>query len=145
MTFWHFSCYSDIPKAIRLSTNCMTMIPGLTFTELRVVSMDRLQRVWHASRERLPFRTPGSVPLFGTCLCPNCWDQFSRTCRVSSRLFTLKTPRYFLDFAFRSLYTSNLKTILTVFNVTSFNVTETYILNLKFFFDFPRKNNENNW
>ena len=23
--------------------------------------------VWHASRERLPFRTPGSVPHFGTC------------------------------------------------------------------------------
>ena len=26
-----------------------------------------LRRVWHASRERLPFRTPGSVPNFGTC------------------------------------------------------------------------------
>ena len=26
-----------------------------------------LQRVWLASRERLPFRTPGSVPHFGTC------------------------------------------------------------------------------
>ena len=39
----------------------------LTFTELRVVSMEHFQRVWHASRERLPFRTPGSVPHFGTC------------------------------------------------------------------------------
>ena len=26
--------------------------------------MEHLQRVWHASRERLPFRTPGSVPHF---------------------------------------------------------------------------------
>ena len=45
--------------------------------------------------------TPGSVPLFGTCLCSNCWDQvyISRTCRVFTRLFTLNSPRYFLDFA----------------------------------------------
>ena len=42
----------------------MTLIPTLTFTELRVVSTEHLQRVWHASRERLPFRTPGSVPPF---------------------------------------------------------------------------------
>ena len=26
--------------------------------------MEHLQRVWHANRERLPFRTPGSVPQF---------------------------------------------------------------------------------
>ena len=32
-----------------------------------VVSMEHLQRMWHASRERLPFRTPGSVPHCGTC------------------------------------------------------------------------------
>ena len=36
----------------------MTLIPSLTFTELLVVSMQHLQRVWHASRERLPLRTP---------------------------------------------------------------------------------------
>ena len=46
----------------------MTLIPGLTFTELRVVPMEHLQRMWLASRERLPFRTPGSVPLFGNLL-----------------------------------------------------------------------------
>ena len=39
----------------------------INFTELWVVSMEHLQRVWLASRERLPFRTPGSVPHFGTC------------------------------------------------------------------------------
>ena len=72
---------------IRLFTNSMTLIPSLTFAELWVVSMDHLQRVWYASRERLPFRTPCYVP-FWTCLCTNCWDQFSRTRRVFSRLFT---------------------------------------------------------
>ena len=36
-------------------------------TNCAPVSMEHLQRVWHASRERLPFRTPGSVPHFGTC------------------------------------------------------------------------------
>ena len=41
-------------------------------------------------------------PFFGTCFCANSWDQFFRTCRVFSRLFTLKTPRYFLDFAFNT-------------------------------------------
>ena len=88
-------------RSDRLSTNFMTFIhvPSLTFTELWVVSMEHLQRVWLASRERLPFRTPGSVPLFGTCLCPNCWDQIPRTCHVFTRLFTLNTPWYFLDFA----------------------------------------------
>ena len=58
-----------------------------------------LQRVWHASRERLPFRTPGSVPHCGTCLCSNCWDHIPRTCHVFTRLFTSNTPWYFLDFA----------------------------------------------
>ena len=55
----------------------MTLIPGLTFTELRVVFMEHLQRVWHASRERLPLRTPGSVPYFGACICSGCRDHFS--------------------------------------------------------------------
>ena len=31
--------------------------------------MGHLQRVWLASRERLPLRTPGSVPLFGGLAC----------------------------------------------------------------------------
>ena len=42
----------------------MTLIPRLTFTELQVVSMERLQRIWHASRKRLSSRTPGSVPFW---------------------------------------------------------------------------------
>ena len=78
-----------------LSTNFMTLIPSLTFTKLRVVSMEHLQRVWLASRERLPFQTPGFVPLLGTCLYSNCWDQFYRTCCcIFSWIFTLNTPRF---------------------------------------------------
>ena len=37
----------------------------LDLHRLWVVSMEHLQRVWHASRERLPLRTPGYVPLLG--------------------------------------------------------------------------------
>ena len=61
---WHSDPWpvTVISQPIRLSTNFMTLIPCLIFTELRVVSMEHLQRVWLASRERLPFRTPGSVP-----------------------------------------------------------------------------------
>ena len=32
--------------------------------------MERLRRVWLASRERLPFRTPGSVPILGLANAP---------------------------------------------------------------------------
>ena len=32
--------------------------------------MEHLQRVWLASRERLPFRTPGSVPILGLANAP---------------------------------------------------------------------------
>ena len=72
---WHSEPWPTVTSPpIILSTNFMTFIPSLTFTELWVVSMEHLQRVWLASRERLPFRTPGSVPLFGTCLCSNCWN-----------------------------------------------------------------------
>ena len=77
-------------QPIRFFTNFMTWIPSLTFTESRVVSMEHLQRVWHVSRKRLSFRTPGSVP-FWDLLIPLL---FSRTCRSFSRLFILNIPRY---------------------------------------------------
>ena len=32
--------------------------------------MGDLRRVWHAMRDRLPFRTPGSVPLLGLAFAP---------------------------------------------------------------------------
>ena len=52
-------------QPIRLSTNFMTLILDLNLTELQVVSMKHSQRVLLAIRERLPFRTPDSVPPFG--------------------------------------------------------------------------------
>ena len=81
-----------------------TYFMNLTITEIRMASTKHLHRVWHASRERLHFRTVNPsghlVPSpFGTCLCSNCWSQLSRTCRVFSRFFTCKIPRYFLNFA----------------------------------------------
>ena len=77
--------------------NVMTLIPSLTFIEFEIASMEHLQRVWLASRECLPFWTPGSVPLFWDM--PMCRDQISRTRRVSRLLFALNTPRHFPDFA----------------------------------------------
>ena len=66
MTFWPLTSYSDFPTD---KTNFITLIPDLTFTELRVVSIEHLQRKWLASRERLPFRTLGSAPSpFGNLL-----------------------------------------------------------------------------
>ena len=47
----------------------------------RIIHVFGSLQVWHSSRERLSFWTPGSV-LFETCLCSNCWDQFSRTCQA---------------------------------------------------------------
>ena len=85
---WHPDPWPTVTtQPIRLSINFMTLIPNLTFTELWVVSMEHSQREWHASRDCLPFRTPGSVPYFGTYLRSNCWDKIPRTCHVLTRLF----------------------------------------------------------
>ena len=65
-------------QPIRLSNNFITLIPSLNLTKLWVVSMEYLQWVWHASRERVQLQTSGSVPFLGTCICFNYWDQFSR-------------------------------------------------------------------
>ena len=83
----------------------------LDLHRLWVVSMEHLQRVLHASRESLSFRTPGSVPHCGTCLCSNCWDQIPRTCHVFTRLFTSNTPWYFLD-----LFLINAKVLINKWN-----------------------------
>ena len=55
----------------------MTKVLHLTFTELQEVSVEDLQRVWHASTERSPFRILGIVS-YGTLftlivepICPN--------------------------------------------------------------------------
>ena len=39
-------------------------------------------------------------PLFGSCLCSNCWDRIPRTSHVFTRFFTVNTPWYVLNFAF---------------------------------------------
>ena len=80
---WHSDPWPTVTsQLISLSANFMILIPNLTFTKLRVVSMEHLQRAWHAIRERLHFRTPGSVLLLATCLCSSCWDQIPWTCHV---------------------------------------------------------------
>ena len=48
----------------------MTLLPILTLTELRVISIEHLQLVWHAHMERLPFRTPGFVPFLRLAYAP---------------------------------------------------------------------------
>ena len=68
---WHSDPWPTVTsQPITLSTNFMTLISTLTFTESCVNCMEYLQRVWHASRERLPFRTPASAsfPHFGVLL-----------------------------------------------------------------------------
>ena len=53
-------------------------------------------------------------PLFGTCLCSNCWDQITRTCHVFTRLFTSNTPWYFLDCTLINFNTKNFDALKTL-------------------------------
>ena len=87
-------CYDCWYQFRELYTDWMT-VPNLAFTALRKVSMEHLWWVWHASRERLPFRTPDSVPLLGLAYAPIVETRFPELA-VFTRLFTLNTPRYFL-------------------------------------------------
>ena len=58
---WHSDPWPTVTtQPIRLSTNFMTFLPTLTFTELRVVSMDHLQR--------------GTLTLPDTWFRPPFWD-----------------------------------------------------------------------
>ena len=41
-----------------------------------------------------PFGHLVPSPFLGTCLCSNCWDEFSQTYHVFSRIFTLNAPWY---------------------------------------------------
>ena len=68
----------------------MTFGTELDFHRLRVVDMEHLQRMQHSSRERLPFREPGSVPLLGTCFTPIVVTSFQNLPYLSST-FTLGT------------------------------------------------------
>ena len=55
-------------QSISLSTNLMTFIPSVTFSKFPVVSIEHLQRVRYANRDRSPFQTFGSVRPFGNLL-----------------------------------------------------------------------------
>ena len=85
------------PIPIILFTNFMTLIPSLTFTKLRVVSMEHLQRVWHASRE--PF-CGHLVPYFLDLLLLQLLRLIFPNLPCFSRFFTLNIPCYFLNFAY---------------------------------------------
>ena len=67
MTFWSLT-NSDFPTN-QTFHQFHDLDTELDLHRLWVVSMEHLQRVWHASRERLPLRTPGSVPFFGGLAC----------------------------------------------------------------------------
>ena len=72
----------------------------LDLPKLRVVSMEHFANGVECQQGTLTLPdTWFCVPFFGTCLCSDCWDHFSRTCRVFPRLFTLEYPSYFLDFS----------------------------------------------
>ena len=109
---WHSDPWPTVTSLpIRLSTNFMTFIPSLTFTELWVVSMEHLQRVWLASRERLPFRTP----LYSTfhleyplvlprfCFCHN--NAFIII--TGQNIFYPPPPFHLLIFVHRTIYISS--------------------------------------
>ena len=132
MTFWSLT-NSDFPTN-QTFHQFHDLYTVLDLHRLWVVSMEHLQRVWHASRERLPFRTPGSVPHCGTCLCSNCWDQISQTCHVFTRLFTSNTPWYSRfsfpdDFFFKLILFSWTINILIFQFVKLFASTGIYIKN----------------
>ena len=82
-------------QRIRLFTNFMTLMQILTFAELRVVSMEHLQGVWHTSREEVPFWTPGSVLCWALLML----QRLKPSSPNFSPLFNLNISRYFLDFA----------------------------------------------
>ena len=68
------------------------------FIEFWVVSIEHLRRVWHADRGRLLLRTPGPVPLglaYVLLVETNPFPNLS--------LFYRNIPRYFLDFALKSI------------------------------------------
>ena len=68
MTFWSLT-NSDFPTN-QTFHQFHDLDTELDLHRLWVVSMEHLQRVWQSSRERLPFRTPGSVPILGLANAP---------------------------------------------------------------------------
>ena len=121
----------------------LSTMPRLTFIELWVVSREHLQRVWHACRERLPFRTPCFRPAFRDMLVLELLrpDSSNLAC---SRLFTLNTPWYFLDFALHVLSSASIcqswKECIHLSHVISIHAHMKH--NLKFSFKFLLSNKQ---
>ena len=101
MTFWPISMtsYNDIPTNQTFHPISWPWYQTWPSPDNTLFPWSICNRFGMPAGNPYPFQTPGSVPLLGTCLCFNCWDQIPRTCRVFSWLFTLDTPRYFLNFA----------------------------------------------
>ena len=64
---------------IWLFITCMTLIPSLAYTECKWFQ-GSICNEWHARRVHLPFPTL-CFDRFGTCICINCWYQFSKFCQ----------------------------------------------------------------
>ena len=71
------------------------------------VSMEHLQRVWHANRGCFLLWTPGPVH-FGICMCSNVETNLSRTCLASG---LSNIPRYF---CFAQSWQGSLKHVLAL-------------------------------
>ena len=83
----------------------MTLILNLAFTELQEVSMEHLQRVWHASSEHLPVRTPGSVPFWDLLMLELLRPVFTNLPLILSTLH-LEYPSVHSRFRFDPKYSS---------------------------------------
>ena len=112
----------------------ITLIPGLTFTELRVVSMEHLQRVWLASSERLPFRTPGSDPFRGLAYAPTDETSLTELAISFSRLSILNTLG-----TFSILLTSSQKPLNGIKRNLTGSTVSLSIFSIKFVFRAGRK------
>ena len=74
---WHSDRWPiETSQPIRLSTNFMTLIPCLTFIWLCVVSIEYLQRVWHASRKAHHSGHLVPSPFWGRACVPSVETRF---------------------------------------------------------------------
>ena len=93
--FWMMTIYSDtlywsgISPIFDLITD-LDIFTELDFLPNCEVSIEHLQRVWHANRGRLLLRTPGPVSLWAW-KCSNVESNLSWTCLVSG-LLTFEHP-----------------------------------------------------
>ena len=129
---WHSDPWPTVTSLpIRLSTNFMTMIPSLTFTDYEFPwsicnGCDMPAGNAYPSGHLVP------SPILGLANAPIVWDQILRTCHVFTRLFTSNTPWYFLDFAWRKTVTFQIAIYygmkLKTYYISMFYLTLLYIV-----------------